>query len=317
MNFRNPIMSRFRTLRFVILSVILLLPVHAFGAEEPLVWKFAVGDEHPFRMNQQMNMAMNLGEAGEMKTSISQKIDLVWQIESIDDKGIAALSQHVRRVQMEMQAPGQIEIKYDTDAKESPLGYGAMIDPVLKALVATPLKLTMTPRGEITSVEIPEKISQAMKGVPGAKMMANMVTEQGYKTMMQQMALILPQPADLSPGHAWSTTTELLTPPIGKITTHMTFTYKGPRSVEDQVFEVFVPKLELEFGDEQAAELPQIKVNEQNTSGEFLFNRSAGRLESSRLEQEMTLQIAAGDRQVEQKMVQKVELKRMTPERAP
>ena len=304
-------MSRFRMHVLRLLAFAAFLPAQGIGAELPLVWKFAVGQEHYFRMNQQMHMAMQLGPAGEMETAIHQKIDMSWKVDAVDDQGRATMTQRVRRVQMELQAPGETEMKYDTDSEEAPVAYAAMVAPMLKALVSAPIKLTMTPRGEITSVEIPEKLSQTLKGVPGAEMLGNRMTEKGFQAMMQQMALVLPLPADLVAGHHWTTSAEMQNPHLGKIATRMTFTYQGPRTLEGQVLEVFVPKLEMKFGDEQTAESSQLKVEAQKTRGEFLFNRTAGRLESSSLEQEMTLQITNGDREVEQKMKQKVEFVRI------
>lgn len=298
----------------VLLCLVALLPKQATGAEAPLTWKFAPGDEHHYRMNQKMDMTMDLGPAGEMKTGVTQIMDMVWKVEAVDEKGGAKLSQQMKRVQMDVQAPGQAAMKYDTDSAEEPTGFATMLAPMFKALVSAPFKFTMSPRGEIHEVEIPEKIAAAVKGMPGGEMMGNMMTDKGFKQMMQQAALVLPKPEELIPGHEWTTSMEMPNPQLGKITTRMTFTYKGSRKTKGQELEVFVPKLEMEFGDGNAAAM--IKVEDQKTSGEILFNRTAGRLESSLLNQDMTMVINAGGREMKQKMTQKVEMKRLNAENA-
>ncbi|MCG8449032.1 MAG: hypothetical protein MI725_05570, partial [Pirellulales bacterium] len=86
--------------------------------------------------------------------------------------------------------------------------------------------------------------------------------------------------------------------------------------VEGQVLEVFAPKLEIDFGEGIIPEGNRLKVDNQQTTGEVLFNRSAGWLESSALEQKMTLLIHVGEQEIKQTMDQQVELKRLSAKSA-
>ena len=216
--------------------------------EAPLLWKFAAGDEHPYRMIQNMDMIMT-PPSGEIKTGVKQQIDMTWRIEAVDEAGAAVVTQRIVRVQMDMEAPGPMEIHYDTASEKAPTGFAAMLAPMFKAMSDSPFKWTMSPRGEISNVEIPPGVGEALKKLSGGAMMGDLTTDKGFKQMMQQQVLILPNPGELQPGHKWSTAAEMENPQFGTISTKMSYTYQGPRTVKGEEFEVFKPQLELQFGE--------------------------------------------------------------------
>ncbi len=279
---------------------------HALQAEEAaLQWKFTVGDQHHFRVNQSMTVQMDLGAAGAVETGVTQKLDLVWEVEAVAPQGLATIRQKVHRVRMELQAPGQVAVSYDTDSAEAPTGYAAMLAPTLQAFMELPLSITLTPRGKIQAVEIPEKLTTTLSTAPGAEMMGAMLTEAGMKKMLQGMTLELPLAADLVSGHQWTVATEMPNPQLGAITTRMTYTYQGPRTVDGEQWEVFQPRLEMQFGSEQ------VQVESQQTRGEMLFNRTHGHLESSTWERQASLRIDVAGQQIQQEIDQQVEFQRV------
>ncbi len=295
-----------------LLFLLIFLPVSHLLAEEPLGWKFKVGDEHHYRLTQQMNMAMFLGPAGELETSVQQKMDMVWKVVSLDDQGTASLLQQINRVQLEITGPGSTEITYDSQLKDMPIGYGAMIDPAIKVWIANPIQLTMTPQGKIVSISIPEKVSKAITIMPGAEMIRVFLTAEGYRDVMQQLSLVLPPATALVPDYQWTTNQETLHPELGKITAGMTYQYKGNRTEAGQVYENFFPKLELDFGESKEQNPSQMKAKEQDSKGNILFNRTSGWLESSKLEQTMKL-FSSETQPVEQTIDLKIEFNRVPP----
>jgi hypothetical protein len=70
--------------------------------------------------------------------------------------------------------------------------------------------------------------------------------------------------------------------------------------------EAFEPEIKMTFGEGGAA---KVEVNEQKSSVEILFNREAGRLESSKVEQEMALKITVQGQEIDQKLKQTVTMK--------
>ncbi|MCH2114091.1 MAG: DUF6263 family protein [Pirellulales bacterium] len=283
----------------------------ASAADDALGWQFEVGDEHKFRLTQATTTAMDLGPVGKMNARMHQTIDTVWKITAIDEAGAADLTHEVLRVQMQMQAPGELEMDYDSASADAPVGYGAMVAPTMKALIGLPFNMKMTARGAITSVDVPEKITQSLAGLPGAEFMGETITGDGLQIAIQRLSITLPKPENLVPGHRWTTTSETSSTQLGKVTTSMTYTYEGSRTVDGDILEVFKPNLEFRFNSGKDATAAETLVDDQKTRGEFIFNRSRGRLQSSSLEQYMTLQISAGDHPIKQEIVQKVSLERV------
>lgn len=287
-----------------------LLASPTIADDVPLVWKFQTGDEHQYRMLQRMDMEMALGEANrKIETAVEQVIDMTWKIDQVDEQGQAKVVQKIDRLRMNMQAPGQPEMKYDTDSDEAPAGFAAMLTPLFKAMTESSFKMTMSPRGQFSDVEMPESFANALKNVPGAAMMGEMFSDDGFANMIQKSSLILPEPKDLQPGHEWSTTSEMKNPQLGVISTQLTYRYLGPREVEGTNFEVFSIKMKMGFG--EGAGGVKVEIADQDTNGEILFNRDAGRLESSKLQQEVDMNVIVGEHTMSQKMLQKVFFERI------
>lgn len=289
---------------------------YATAEEPPLVWQFRVGDEHRYRMTQKMDMEMLLGAADrQVETSIQQILDLTWRIEHIDDQGQATILQTIDRLQMDMQAPGQQAMHYDTAADKSPSGFAAMLVPLFKALTDEPFKISISPRGEIVGVEIPERVAKAMQSIPGAAMMGEMLTDEGLSNMIQKSSLVLPKPADLQPGLEWTRKIEMSNAQLGAIHSTTTYRYLGARQVEGESYEAFHISMDRIFGEGHGGALMEL-VN-QKSDGEILFSRAAGRLESSKLQQEIELRTASGDRGTTQKMVQHTTFERIETKTEP
>ena len=297
--------------RLVCCSMLIVSSWRPMLAEEaPLLWKFSVGDEHHYRMIQNMEMEMTLG-AGERKieTVLQQTLDMTWKIEQVNEQGLATLIQTVERVRMDMQAPGQPAMHYDTDSDDPPAGFAAMLVPLFKAMTTEPFRITITPRGEIKTLEVPEALSKAMQSTPGAAMMGDMFSDAGFRKMIQQSSLILPEPKDLEPGYEWTTEAEMKNGQFGQLNAETTYTYLGPREVAEKPLEVFKFALKLEFGEGPGG--VQMDVVDQESNGEILFSREAGRLASSKLQQEMEIKISAAGQDMKQKMVQTMVFERI------
>jgi len=306
----NYIISHFRLRCFIALFSFCWLSV-AVNAAEPLLWKFVEGDSYNYQMVQEMKTSMNLGPGGETTSSVKQIIDMVWNINSVDDDGTAAMTQAINRVQMNITAPGQGDVNFDTAEEEPAQGFAAMLAPSLKAMTKTPFKVTMTSRGEITNVEVPAALLESMSQGPGGTMLGSLATEKGFKDAITQNAVTLPLAEELVEGHQWSTSFEIENPVAGKVITETTYEYKGSRDVDGQQLEVFVPTLDTRFGEANLPNGTTLKVKSQETTGEILFSRSAGRLVSTSIHQLLDLEITVGGNVVNQHIDQTIKF-RMT-----
>jgi hypothetical protein len=291
MNLYLPLPSRFP----LALTLLALNGIQATAAE-PLNWKFSPGLTNRYRMTQETTLAINTGPDSEVKTDSMFTTDISWTVQKVNDDGSAVLKQTIDRMRTEVAVNGGETTKIDSAAAENPQGQAATLLPLLKALTGNAFTVTMTPRGDIKDVEVPEAIVEALKNQPGAAQMGDLATPEGFKKLVRQASFILPE--KLEPGSEWSTTTESNFPAVGTQSAKFTYRYEGPKEVNDKPAERFTVKVETKFA---GGETP-VEVTTQAADGEVLFNRDAGRLESSSIDQHLKLKITVGGQVISQDM---------------
>jgi hypothetical protein len=278
-----------------------LLPMAAHAAE-PLAWKLEPGLANRYRMTQDTNIEKT-GAGGDATVESSLTLDMSWAVQTLNEDGSAVLDQKIERMQMKASTGDGQTAEIDSAAKDDPQGPGAMLAPFLKAMTEHSFKVTMTPRGEIKDVKIPDAIVGALKNQPGAAQMGDLASEEGVKKLVAQAAFVLPE--KLEPDVQWTSKTETNLPAVGKQTAETTYRYEGPKEVDGQSLEAFTAKVNLNF---TGGQIP-VEVTKQDSNGEILFNREAGRLESSSIKQNTTLKITVGNQTIDQTIKQKVEMK--------
>jgi hypothetical protein len=270
-----------------------------------LRWKFEAGAQHFYKFTEKMQLSMDVPGLGKTEMTFDQTVDVTWQIKDVNADGVAQISQSIDRVQMKIDAPGQTA-QYDTASDEPPQGMATMLAPSLKALTAGPTEMTMTPRGTVTDIKIDPEVVKAMRSVPGAAA-NNDTSEEGLKNIAMQVSIELPE--TLNVGDQWRSDLEMSSAMAGgKVGAERTYTYAGAKEVDGKTLEVITPSIVLKFGDGQDDAQP-LKVDNQKTTGEILFNRAAGLLQSSELEQDMDIVVTGpGGESMAQKMVQTIKL---------
>jgi hypothetical protein len=289
-------------------------------AEAPLRWKFKVGEKLDYSMVQEMQMsASGAALPQEMKTSMRQEMNMTWDVQGVDDEsGEAVIRQKFDRVKMKMQTPvGGFE--YDTKSEEAPTGLGAMIAPMYKAMTEGEFEITMTSRGEVKDVKIPEQVLTALKNSPNAAAMGDIASAEGFKKMISQGALVLPKDAPKK-GDTWKTKVEMKNPAVGKQTVETTYRYEGTKDIKGKKFAVIKPELKMEFDNQQPAakegqpqqpaaqQNVQMKIKDQTSAGEVLFDIGAGRLYSTLLKQNVTIEATVNGQTIQQKIDQKIDV---------
>lgn len=300
--------SLVRRVQLFVCMAALAVPAVAQAAD-PLTWKFNAGDEHHYKMTQDMQMSIqSAGQQTDM--NIKQDLYMTWKVEELLDDGSANLTQKIDRMKMTMKMQGQT-LEFDSaepDKSQGPLAN--QLAPLFKALTSTSFDVTMSPRGEITDVEIPKELIEAIQSSPGAATMGDLASEEGFKNLVQQGALTLPE--QLDEGKQWSNKVEVKNPMFGSQTVETTYEYKGSREVDGQTMEVFAPTMVVDFG-ENAGPV-KVEVVGQESSGEILFNRNEGRLQKSDIKQGMDLKTTIGGQSNTIKIDQNIQLQWVSPD---
>jgi hypothetical protein len=282
-------------------AVIAYGSLSASFAAEPLAWKFEKGGANRYRMNQSMTIKMDMGE-NKVESKVDQVIDMTWKVIEVKDDGSATLDQKIERMRMTIDAGGT-KIEVDTASDKTPENQAAMIAPLLKAITAGSFRVTMSSRGEISDVVVPEEMVEALKNAPGAAMMGDLASEEGFKRVVSQASFAFPE--KLEPNTQWTQKTEMKLPSVGKQITEITYKYLGPKEVEGKTFEAFEPSLKISYEGGESA----IAVKKQESSGQILFNRDAGRIERSQLKQNMNVELTSGGQKGNQTLVQTIDMK--------
>jgi hypothetical protein len=183
-----------------------------------------------------------------------------------------------------------------------------MIAPLFDAMTKGQFVITMTPLGEVTNVEVPQEVVDALKNSPGAQMMGEMASAEGFKQMISQGTLVLPKEMP-TVGYQWTNTIEMKNPMVGQQKVQTTYTYDGTKEVDGQSYYLFKPTVKMTFEGQGPM---QMTLKEQKSDGEILFNADAGRMHSSKLNQDLAMSMNMGDQAFEQKIHQVVDVQ-VTP----
>jgi hypothetical protein len=268
------------------ISVLLLAVAPVALAQEPLRWKFEVGKTLNYNMIQEMNIGTTGGPFGTQDMSMTQEMHLSWSVASVNEDGNAVIRQKFEQMKVKMTS-GMGAVEYDSKSETPPTGAAALFAPMYKALTSAEFELIMTPRGEFKDVKVPEELITALKNSPGGAAMGDMTSPDGFKRMIAQGALVLPEKAPQQ-GEEWTTTLEIDNP-VGKQIVDTTYRYEGTKDVEGVNCAVFRPKLKVRF----EGNTP-VTVKAQESDGEILFNGAEGRLASSQLDQKLSMDQPGG-----------------------
>jgi len=176
----------------------------------------------------------------------------------------------------------------------------AMMAPTLEAMVSGDFTFTMSPRGEVSNIKLSDDLLAAIKNGPGGE---NGAVEQ-FKSMASQIAFDLPEdPPQI--GQSWTKKFTVNNPAGGVQTVETTYTYDGTRDADGTIYAVIKPSMELEMANNPMMEM---KVKEQKTDGEVLFDLQAGQLHSTSINQSITLDMIAAGQTMPGTIDQKIDL---------
>lgn len=298
------VLSRAGTLGALAVALFGLATAH--GAETTLRYQFKPGDKLQYVMDQKMAMTMNVG-GNDMKMDMTQTVDLSWNVVSVES-GKAKMKQRFDRIRFSMNGPmGKTE--YDSkDGKAPDDAFGQMIVPVFQALAGAELTLTMDDRGRVSDVKVPEKVTEAIKNMPGGGAgMANMFSEENLKKMTGAGGLILPE-GPIAKGKSWETTNEMKMP-FGTMKVTNQATDEGTEQRDGRPVEKIALKPRMTLQGTAAEGAPTVKLKEQEAKGNAYFDNAAGRLTETMLDQTMKMDVNAAGQDVTQTIVQKITMK--------
>ena len=258
------------------------------AAEEPLRWKFVAGQKLVYQLDQSMDMNIQAGAQGQITTSTKNLLEIGWNVQEVNEQGEAKIVQSIDRVKITMSGPPGQSFEYDSKSEEAPTGMAAMLAPTFEAMTTGQMEFTINPRGEVGEVTVSEDLLAALNKAQGGGAADNAAAADGLKTLPSQLALTLPA-GDPTPGLKWKFQLELQNPLMGKQLVETTYNYAGTKDFEGKTYAMI--ELTQKMGDVAGSETIKVNVKEQKSDGQILFNQEAGRLYSSNIKQDLTLEL--------------------------
>lgn len=276
----------------------------AVQAQTHLRYKFEQGETLKYVLEQKNDIQMNV-QGKDIKMVMGQKVYMTWNVVHVDDKGISTIKQTMDRILFSMDLP-QGKVDWDSDSKAEPEGEIAkMMVPAMKAMVGAEFQLKMNEQGKITEFQVPEKVTEALKNIPGAG--SSMVSPESFKQMATQGNLVLPK-EEVAKGKSWHNKTEAKMP-FGIMKVDYTFTYAGTADKGGTELQKITisPTVALEPKDDAPFTL---KLKSSKGEGSAYFDNEAGCMAEMHMAQVMEMNVVAQGQTIEQTMKTTTTLKR-------
>lgn len=254
------------------LSVALLVPVVCQAQE--LRYKFQAGGKNAYTMDQNQIMKMSaMGQEFEIKINMS--FDMTQTVDTVDTAtGNAKIKQKIERVKMKMEGGPLGVMEFDSKSDKEPEGPLAAMAGILKAMTDGDIKMTMSNRGQVSDVKMPDKLVEEMKNIGGAAGPGgNMFSEDQFKNMFNQAGLLLPKEAPTSGSTSWDQNMDMKMGPIGTMKSTTKYTYAGKSGEFDKID----MKMDMKFEGDPNAPI-QMKLTTKEASGTALFDNNKGRV---------------------------------------
>jgi Family of unknown function (DUF6263) len=266
------------------------LSASAARADETLRWKFTKGQKLSYVFNQTtLTKGEVMGQKNDM--TMTQAMELTWAIKDVDSEGTATMDQTIDRIIYTMKGP-TLEAKIDTSKDENLEGPLAALVPLFKGLTGSAFGLKMSSRGEVSDVQVPAKVVEALKNAgPLAQAGGEMFTEKGLKELTTQATIVLPK-EPVAKGFKWNTT-KTIKLPFGAMNLDNNYTYEGPSDDLDKIG----IEVKMAITPAENAQV-DIAITKQDNKGSFLFDNKAGILRASGVVQKIQMKVKVGGQEI-------------------
>lgn len=290
------------TVRNLLLAgcVCVLSAVSPSNGQELPSWKFSADDRANYQLV--IETQLNIGPEGNLKqlASVKQQVDYSWEVTEVADDGSATVGVEVHDYQLQVVGPGGKEVEFDTGASHQPQGFAAMLLPLGKQLSESPVHFKMAPTGQVTIIDLPENLSEAVTSVPGGTEYSADGGAASFANLVRLGGWGFPLVSDES--GVWQESVP--TPPDRRAPCAVTLQYRLLETEESGISRI-EKKMLL-----QAVPDSPVKIVQQQSNGIILFVDALGRpieaehslhavLESSKLpDQRIELQLTAKYQQI-------------------
>jgi hypothetical protein len=252
-----------------------------------LRWKFKAGEKLQYVLDQRSVRLATLPGGEQVRTTLTQTIEMTWTVKSVDPNGQAELTQTITRIRDQLE--GMVG-SYTYDSKEGKDPQGIIVAaklPVFKALLGAEIPFKMNARGETIEVRIPDALAKTLSDLgPAAGAAGALFTEEGMKEMISRSGLVLPE-EDLAAGKTWTQQTRNASP-AGALVLMATYRYEGPAPNDGPDAARITVSVQTEIqpaGADARQNTGGFKIRSQKSEGTYTFDNAAGHILRSSLKE--------------------------------
>ncbi|QDU96669.1 DUF6263 family protein [Lignipirellula cremea] len=272
-------------------ALLALLAVLAPGVaqgEQLFRWQLESGQQLAVRSTQSTQV-QRVVQGNALKMSLETAIDMQWKVDSVDNDGVASITQTIRRIVLRMNTPEAGAAAYDTASPDQAEGAADQLAAV-SALIGASLQVTMTPRGELTTVKLSPQASEAVQRAARAGKLKSLLSAESLAQLLRQSLIVLPEQA-VNSGDSWTADAQVASP-VGRLQQSNKYTYMGETTVDEMAYDLIEVASTVELRDPPAGgeNVPSsgLKVTSQEQTGKLLFDSTAGRFARVEIQQKLT-----------------------------
>lgn len=297
---------------FILGLCVLSLTGFADEAGTTLRVQFKVGEVQKLKMSQEQSIKMEIPGQPLNTTTMNNVMDMQTNCDAVDSAGVASLRQQISRTRMTMQMPAPLNktLEYDTDAVEPTDPILSQIDKMLRPMVGVEMTMKTDSLGRITEFAMPASALEGLKNSPAAAFGGEMFSESGMKQMTEQSALSMPEKA-LEINDEWTSRTDVNSP-LGKMTVTRVHKYMGPVEGDADRHNIAVTAT-IALEPDPNSKLPfKAKLVSGNGEGKIIFDNKAGRLIRSEIKTKMKMELNIGNQTIQQEIDSNVTVEAVT-----
>ncbi len=246
-----------------------------------LEWRLVEGQTYESRLVQTSEVT---SQVEERKRTVNNELELIldWSVISANETEFKIMQTiSALRVVTKSETTGKL---LELDTRKPEAAATRLEKDLMKQilpLIGAEFLVTMSRRGEILDVEVPETSLKELRKVPGSLQLRSLLTPEGIKDFYGQSIIILPDEA-VSDGFEWKTTEQLKTQ-MGELGRTNQYVVKAGSPAETQK----VIGLDVAVAQAKTTEESKSKMISFSGSGEFVFDFEKGCFSSTEFSNEM------------------------------
>ncbi len=252
-----------------------------------LAWQLPVGRTIDVVMKQTMDMKQNVA-GQELGSEMVSTNFMLWQVDKIDDAGIATVSSEIQRMTISMDSPqGKFDI--DTQSPEELEGTAANVAEAVTQFVGKKFSQTMNLQGKVLSVDMPDEIAASNP----------MMSKESLSQLIKNASPVFPD-KPVAVGESWNQeSTSVMPGGMGSMKINSTYTYAGSEKIDGEDLDLIDITIELQFESQEGLPI-KFEITSQNSKGRILFDSVKGHTHKVNIDQEMVIEVTVGPQKIDQ-----------------